>query len=494
MSEKSGARRAPYAGRLATRSLAAILLEANERGFTGAITLSERSRQATILVRSGRVASVSGSDLGPYLGTLLYESGAIDATVLDRSLLEVARTKKLHGQVLLEAKAITRPTLEAALAEQTQRKLIALFSLGDDTAYVERPEDPAEVEAPRDADRPHVDPGKAVWYGIRTRPIDDVVRAALTRLDGNVSAPNATAIGKRLGFDEDELTVAARLEHAPAALAQIVSTSTLGETRTQMLVYCLSLAKALRVLPLANSPKELGRAGIRALATRFQKEDPYTILGLPRHSSVEGVRAAFFRLARVWHPDRIPIELADVRSDCDAIFECMVEAHRTLTEPVPHLRSVPPPGSIPPPASLSEIDTALARNQIERAETLARSLAAGGRDGPRARAVLAWCSVPPGVAAGPDFDAAVGALDKILAGDPDCERALFYRGQLHKRAGRVDAAMRDFQKVLRIDPKHAGAEREVRLGAMRLPSGSGPKSEHGSGLRRLFARLTAKED
>src|SRR5262245_23191603 len=91
---QSGARPALKAGKLGARSLAVLLADANERGINGTLTLSHPTAHATIVFRAGRVVSVRSNDVGPYLGALLYENGVIDAATLDRTLFELAKTKK----------------------------------------------------------------------------------------------------------------------------------------------------------------------------------------------------------------------------------------------------------------------------------------------------------------------------------------------------------------------------------------------------------------
>jgi hypothetical protein len=118
-----------------------------------------------------------------------------------------------------------------------------------------------------------------------------------------------------------------------------------------------------------------------------------------------------------------------------------------------------------------DVDTALARGDLKVAETHARALINGGAEGPTARAVLVWCGIGAGTFTDPEgLELAHGMLDRLLTGDPECARALFYRGQIAKRLGRGDAAARDFRKVVRLEPTNLDAQREVRLHPVRRPS------------------------
>jgi hypothetical protein len=64
-------------------------------------------------------------------------------------------------------------------------------------------------------------------------------------------------------------------------------------------------------------------------------------------------------------------------------------------------------------------------------------------------------------------------LDDAINQDAYCERAYFYRGVLQKRLGNGPAAFKDFGHVVRINPKHVDAQREIRIFEMRARKGSG---------------------
>jgi tetratricopeptide (TPR) repeat protein len=61
----------------------------------------------------------------------------------------------------------------------------------------------------------------------------------------------------------------------------------------------------------------------------------------------------------------------------------------------------------------------------------------------------------------------IDALKRALEIDPDEVRALFTRGLVCKRGGDARKALAYFKRVLKIDPKHLEAERELRLAKLR---------------------------
>jgi tetratricopeptide (TPR) repeat protein len=447
-----------------------------------------------VTLRRGCVARAWTSESECYLGGVVYELGMIDGATLNETLAEVAQAKRLHGEILMERGAITKEQLHQALAEQTCRKVHALFTFPDETrwSFVE------SVQRARDEARPEIDAWHAIWRGLREHPPVVHLKRTLARAEGSIKIRDASVLD-RFGLSAEERAVAIRLATEPVALVRLVAESPIGAMRTESLVYLFALARCLaRVNVDPVGPANLGRDGIVQRAKGILEEDPYSVLGLPEGASPEAARAAYFRLARLWQRDRIPETYADLGPECELIFATICDAHRILTSTSLRPRATTSIGDAiderDRPAlakpSLGEADKALERNDLAGAITIAESLVLAGADGPAARAVLVWCASGAGRAPNDDLEKAVSALDKVLSGDPECVRAIFYRGQLHKRLGHTELAMRDFRKVTRIDPRHFDATREVRLFEMRAPvrRDSASMEAAGSGLRRLIDR------
>jgi len=490
--EKSGLRRAPYSGTLEARPLAVLLAHASAKRISAVLSLVWEERRAEILIDAGRIARVTSNDAGaaPHLSAIMYELGIIDAPTRDRTLAIVASTRELHGQVLLREGAITEEQLEEALRDQSYRRLHALFAWPGRATFVLRDGVDDLGSPPRDADRPSIDPWRAIWRGVRAHPPVAYIARSLGRVDGDVQITDLDATNM-LGLYEDERELCERLAKARVPLDTVIATSALGETRTRALLWCIALCRALVASSTrAPGPIDLGVAGIRHRAREMATQDAWTALGLARGAPVEAARAAYFRLAKQWHPDRLPAELADAREAAGEIFAALADAHRTITELSAASRNRDP-GLLAPVRSVTraDMDDALARGDRKRAHEIASVLARGGVDGPHARAVLAWCEAE----AGGDVDRSIAALDRVLAGDPGCVRALYYRATLFERSGRTEYALKDLRRVTRLDPGHSNAQRDLRLLSARTsPAEEEATSTKGSNLRRLFARVASR--
>jgi curved DNA-binding protein CbpA len=232
------------------------------------------------------------------------------------------------------------------------------------------------------------------------------------------------------------------------------------------------------------SPADLGAVGIAHRAATIGNEDPFSALGIPDGSNVEAARAAYFRLSKLWHPDRLPADLAPFRLEVEKVFEHMTRAHRTLTDSDARrdylagggsgaARPSPTAGARPRAEMMREIDQALAKREFHAAQAASRQLASADPEDSEAQALVAWATTFAGEAPEDALRAALPMLDKAVNRDRHCESAHYYRGMVQKRLGNNAAAFRDFTRVVSLNPKHVDAQREIRIYEMRARKGSG---------------------
>jgi curved DNA-binding protein CbpA len=237
-------------------------------------------------------------------------------------------------------------------------------------------------------------------------------------------------------------------------------------------------------------PADVGASGIAHRAQSLAGEDFFEALGLPDGASVEAVRAAYFRLAKLWHPDRLPEDLAAFTAEVHAIFDHMTRAHATLTDahargeylvtrekdPIAAAAARAEAAAFaarPRSEIVREIEQAIGKRDFTSAEATALRLAALDAEDADAEALLAWIAVSAGEGPEDALSVVLPRLDAAIKLDAYCERAHYYRGVLHKRLGNGAAAFRDFTRTLQMNPKHVDAQREVRIMEMRARKGSG---------------------
>ena len=227
-------------------------------------------------------------------------------------------------------------------------------------------------------------------------------------------------------------------------------------------------------------------------ADQITSQDYFQMLGLERDATPEQVQKAFFGLAKVWHPDRLPPALADVKEACSKVFTHLTEAHATLMDPgkrQDYMTLLKEGGATP--EDQAKIQGILeAATEFQKAEFLLKR----NLNDPQAYeivkrcvaldpeqadylATLAWLDAqkPEWLSREKTLEKVI-LLDRCIQKNANCERAYFYRGMLYKRADEPNKALKDFKKAAELNPRNLDAMREVRLhnmrgGASRPPPG-----------------------
>jgi curved DNA-binding protein CbpA len=251
----------------------------------------------------------------------------------------------------------------------------------------------------------------------------------------------------------------------------------------------------------------------REIMTRvveIDRVDYYAILGVDRKAPVDQIQSAFFRLAKAWHPDRLPTELQPLKSYASKLFTRVNEANSTLTDNAKRAnydQSLAVGGGTADEAEQVQrvIDAALEfqkaevfmkKNDLIQAELLCKRAAAADPEQPDYRVLLAWIQAmrkgePPPLSEGKTtsfYDDSIRVLDGVIVANPKFEKALAYRGMLLKRAGYHDRALQDFRRVVEINPKNVDAVREVRLHQMRKDTAKKAEDDQGGLLNKLFRK------
>jgi Tfp pilus assembly protein PilF len=113
------------------------------------------------------------------------------------------------------------------------------------------------------------------------------------------------------------------------------------------------------------------------------------------------------------------------------------------------------------------------RNDLAQAESLCRRALDLDQTQPDYHAMLAWLfAVKPENQSAEKTKAAIQMLERAIGMSERCEKAYFWRAMLYKRLGRNEAAVRDFKRVVNLNPRNIDAAREVRLYRMRAGGGA----------------------
>jgi len=266
--------------------------------------------------------------------------------------------------------------------------------------------------------------------------------------------------------------------------------SSVNPPRTPSEVGLASKSPAARLDRLADLPSqpdglspELGERWQRivARARLIENQNYFEMLGLDKQAQTPDVKTEFFKLAKDFHPDRLPPELSLLRPCVEVIFGYINEAHKTLGDDeqrIAYARTVREGGGTPAGERLMQqiLDSAIAyervqvfarKHQYDEALDLIQKILIVTRDEPDYHAMHAFLLMQKFPGADSPTGKIMEALDRALELHQNHERAQSCKAQMLKRLGRHAEALRHFKRVVSINPNNLEAAREVRVATMR---------------------------
>jgi tetratricopeptide (TPR) repeat protein len=248
---------------------------------------------------------------------------------------------------------------------------------------------------------------------------------------------------------------------------------------------------------------------IKDTCAQLESKTYFELLGLAKDATQSNVQLAYLGLVKQWHPDRLPKALEAYRGECSQVFAKIAEAHAVLSDVSKrqtYEKSLAETGGASEASVVQKTLEALALFQkaeafVKKGEsTTALDFAkmAVSLDETQADylALAAWLAANEPKGRSPEATThAIEELTRALKISPQCEKALFYRGLLYKRAENMSLAVRDFRAVVQQNPKHLDAVRELRVFQMRggaeslPPPSKRPKTAEQPGI---FGKLFKK--
>ncbi len=511
---------------LADRPLAHLLAYAVDRKLAGTFELVDRSRGHMLIhVTQGLLSRVATSEPVSYLGHVLYEHGLVDQAALNTSLAEVARTKRLHGMVLVDAGLLTHDKLAEGLRLQRLRKLHYGFGFAPDATFAFY--NGVDLVGARPHDVEPTAPFPSIWRGIVSNPSWAHVRGTLASVaDRPVRLARSVDTA---GLSSAELAAVETMRAGGARVADVAARATQAGQPGELLVYFLVITRFAQV-----------DDGARTSSTPA----PPIVTSVHGDASPESVRPPVSMSFRAPGSTRPKVRVSDeMRRLIDTLPDRVGTAPpppvaaAPSTPPQSAAPSIPPasaagqPNSVPParqpstaplrrssapppiprsdtPPPMPRVDTPpppgpRSRRVTEAEHTVAQAemhLVIKDYDEALATALKALAQ-SPGMPAAVVLQAYLEALktpekdvkrlrellrwcDGAIADLPTCRRGHFYRAEVKRRLGDHAGALADLAVAVKADPADADVRAEMhrqekRVAEARRPSGlfGRPKQE-----------------
>jgi DnaJ-domain-containing protein 1 len=226
-------------------------------------------------------------------------------------------------------------------------------------------------------------------------------------------------------------------------------------------------------VPIADFGAEVKQ--LTELLVKLKTQNHFEVLGLKENTDASAVKAAYFKAARIYHPDTVPPTAPEALGKLKAeIFARISEANRTLADD--KLRA----------EYAEEVKSGNAGEKVDIAQILAAeekfqkgSILVKARKFPEAvkmldEAIKAADEAEYYALRGyakfftfPDkklgFSEAMKDINVCLKRNANIANVHYYQGHMVKLLGDNPAAKKHFQKCLQLNPDHLDAQRELRM-------------------------------
>ena len=511
-------------GSLEATPLGHLLVYGLDRMLTGTLVLEESSgKRHAIYFEGGGPSKAKIQDPILFLGRVLVEQKAITEEVYVRTLVQATERGQLHGQVLLEQGQIDEHALREGLREQLSRQVLWMFGLPPDTlfGYYDR----QNFLQHWGGSGVRAKPLALIWRGVREYVHAGHMAEVLSRFGDQLILLHIDAPIRRFRFDRREQSIIDVLRAKPQPLSELLERGLADPAYVRRLVYAMLITRQLEsgipgvepigvdeaasssrmqvapALPLpprtTRHPSPTGssvppvpeskpvespelaafKSEIRELAAHGSA-DYYELLGVAVDAVPPVIQAAFFQLAKKWHPDRLGPDLVDVRDLATKVFARMSEAHQILSDPsrrkeYDELRKDGAGGAeeqeqvqrvLRATTAFQKAEVLMKRNNHLAALEEVRKAVELDPSQADYIALLAWVE---STQLNANLDEILARIEKAQRLEPNNTRIRWYRGSILKRLGKNGRAMGDFRFIVENDPRHLDAQREIRLYEMR---------------------------
>jgi len=239
--------------------------------------------------------------------------------------------------------------------------------------------------------------------------------------------------------------------------------------------------------------------------------DLFALLDLESDATPQEIKQAYFRLARLVHPDSLQKQsLQDRKADAAFVFERVTQAYQTLIDPrkrEAYLRSLEGGGPVVESESegrlaeeqakiaLYQGKTMLNRRAYSEAEKFFKQFTELKPNDARGFLFLGWCLFQnKDRELNERLEEARAAFKQALKLDEFSADAHYYLALYYKEKGMMDQVRKHLKAALELKKDHVPALREQRLLDMRGTSDQPGTPSVGEFVKGLFSRFGKKKE
>jgi len=351
-------------GRLDVCPIPLLISQIHVSGLSGLLSIEGEKTTHWIYFEKGRPAAASTSTSEIHFGIVARDLGYIDNLAIQESLMEMARTGLLQGEVLIRLGRLTEKQLRHVLAVQLLRKVTRIFAIKTGTYRFEEGMMPKTKEKPRG-----INPFPIIINGLWLHYTPAEIHAYLKYLDEKSFRllPAAASHVNRLGLTDEYSADLSRLSGFQAKADFLDSARTGTEGGSILLAFLLICGfleirsrspidaaerprKIDQVSEVPESPHFLNKANEKPDTTgspaktfaklvedkfeQVQRNDHVAALEISIESSADQIREAYITLSSIYSPLRAALAEEDRLLQMLGIISARLgEAYFVLSHP-----------------------------------------------------------------------------------------------------------------------------------------------------------------
>jgi curved DNA-binding protein CbpA len=322
---------------------------------TGTVTFSREAAIKKVYFQNGDVIFASSNLDDDRLEDSLLRSNKLTRAQFDASTELAKKTGKKIGAILVELGFIPPQDLVAGFKEQVKEIILSLFIWRDGRYIFDDGPLPSSDIIPL-----QMSIGNLIIEGIRGQDWQ-VVRKSLPPLRTKLRpAADPSFLFQGADIEQDQRSILSLID-GDKTIEELCSLSGLGDFNTLKAIYALLALKmadkgAVKTEQEMKSARAAGqrkpvekprvqepdaetvapvltRQMIQEALVAMKNQDHYQMLGVARSATPQELKKAYFRLAKVYHPDRhFEADMGDMKETLESLFTGIHNAYQTLND------------------------------------------------------------------------------------------------------------------------------------------------------------------
>lgn len=468
-----GIERLSISGSLKHYPLSDILLDLQRSEKNGILEIRNGPISKRVYIRDGDMIFATSNLEEDRLGNMLLRNGNITTEQYNQSIATMKETGKRHGTVLVELGFLKPNDLIWAVRHQVEEIIESLFQFEQgDFTFLEGPLHSQEVIMLK------LSAANLIYNGIKR--IQNLLHIYNVMPPQHIIPSYSTDpmdLFQDINLKDTDKEILSLVD-GKRTLREIFSLSPLDYFQTMRILYALFSIRLIEIKEeespeekpikdIFEEPKvEVDADFIKNVEDKFNKIKTasfYGFLDVNRKDSQDDIKRAYYRLAKIFHPDRhfsLPSET--LKNKLNTIFSQITEAYRVLSDH--NLRNKYDQSLSIKPAKIESTKVELARVRFREGKEAFNNMAFTDAAELFGQAAYLDSSVPNyyfymGLAyeKAKKFREAEKALRQALKTDPFNSDYLAELGYVYLKLNLILRAKTTFEKALKFDPSNGRA-------------------------------------